>query len=43
MLVPQNKDIYYTTVSKSVQITLETSTNIERYLDSWLFGHLVIV
>ena len=31
------KIIYYTTLLKSVQITRKTSTNIQRYLDSWLF------
>ena len=34
--------IYYTTLLKSVQITRKTSTNIQRYSDSWLFVHLVI-
>ena len=29
--------IYYTTLLKSVQITRKTSTNIQRYSDSWLF------
>ena len=28
---------YYTTLLKSVQITRKTSTNIQRYSDSWLF------
>ena len=31
---------YYTTLLKSVQITCKTSTNIQRYLDSWLFVHI---
>ena len=31
--------IYYTTWLKSVQITSKTSTNIQRYSDSWLFVH----
>ena len=32
-----NMLIYYTTLLKSVQITRKTSTNIQRYSDSWLF------
>ena len=31
--------IYYTTLLKSVQITRKTSTNIQRYSDSWLLVH----
>ena len=37
-----NKLTCYTTLLKSVQITRKTSTNIQRYSDSWLFVHLVI-
>ena len=37
-----SKNPYYTTLSKCVQITCKTSTNIQRYSDSWLFVHLVI-
>ena len=33
---------YYTTLLKSVEITRKTSTNIQRYSDSWLFVQLVI-
>ena len=32
-----NKCNYYTTLLKSVQITRKTSTNTQRYSDSWLF------
>ena len=35
-------EIYYTTLLKNLQITSKTSTNIQRYSDSWLFVHLVI-
>ena len=34
-----NIGLYYTTLLKSVQITSKTSTNIQRYSDSWLFVH----
>ena len=32
-----NIAVHYTTLLKSVQKTSKTSTNIQRYSDSWLF------